>query len=568
MTVSDLRKTDLYYLMVIFFLTCLMSLPLLSSTRIIDQTDMFISFLKLAGMHQSWIYGDWTGRWIPDINYGYGYPIFNYYPPLFYYLGAGLGFLFQNIVVAFNMMVFLCMFISGVTMYFFAKEFWGKPGAIFSAVLYLFAPFHILHVYVLGSCAQLLAFVFFPLILLAQYRLHSTKTFGDVVFLAASVAGLSLSHNGQTMVFFPVAIAYAVYLELVRPSAGRIVAFGTKMIAMLWGMSISAYFWVPALLEKQYVFIEKSVSAYYDFHNHFIATLSEFLFSPWGYDFIIRRVQIGWTHLICCFLFLCMVPFLWKKHRNSVLMGIFILLVAMGAVFMTMRASMFIWDHVSVLRFLQFPWRFLTVVTFSISFVAGGVLLILNRKHRLIAGALILLVTVSWNIRYCHPMKYRSIDARDAEKILYENNPGDNMEYLPIGVKKVYMPRLTEKLGSFVGKMDISHEEIKGLDCRYVVFVQAPTLAVFYSFYFPGWEVDVDNKRTQIMTDNDFGLIVFPVSPGEHTVRIHFASTPVRDIAGRVSFLSGFCLLLLAGYVFLKRHRKWTNFILCPVRKA
>ena len=32
--------------------------------------------------------GVWFPRWAPDLAYGFGYPLFNYYPPLTYYLGA------------------------------------------------------------------------------------------------------------------------------------------------------------------------------------------------------------------------------------------------------------------------------------------------------------------------------------------------------------------------------------------------------------------------------------------------------------------------------------------------
>ncbi|MBI2034661.1 MAG: hypothetical protein HYT11_02915, partial [Candidatus Levybacteria bacterium] len=32
-------------------------------------------------------------RWVPDLGYGYGYPIFNFYAPLAYYAGAFFIFL-------------------------------------------------------------------------------------------------------------------------------------------------------------------------------------------------------------------------------------------------------------------------------------------------------------------------------------------------------------------------------------------------------------------------------------------------------------------------------------------
>ena len=41
--------------------------------------------------------GTFPVRWVPDLGYGYGYPLFNFYAPLAYYVGGFfmlLGFLF------------------------------------------------------------------------------------------------------------------------------------------------------------------------------------------------------------------------------------------------------------------------------------------------------------------------------------------------------------------------------------------------------------------------------------------------------------------------------------------
>lgn len=53
---------DLLYFALIFIASCLMSKPLFSYTRIINQGDTFPAFIKVTSMHQSWVYGQWAGR--------------------------------------------------------------------------------------------------------------------------------------------------------------------------------------------------------------------------------------------------------------------------------------------------------------------------------------------------------------------------------------------------------------------------------------------------------------------------------------------------------------------------
>ena len=43
--------------------------------------------------HLTWLIerGVWYPRWLPDMYMGYGYPVLNFYAPIFYYLAWGLG---------------------------------------------------------------------------------------------------------------------------------------------------------------------------------------------------------------------------------------------------------------------------------------------------------------------------------------------------------------------------------------------------------------------------------------------------------------------------------------------
>src|SRR3989344_6475331 len=42
---------------------------------------------RLYQLHLTLSSGQFPPRWIPDLGFGFGYPFYNFYPPLVYYLG-------------------------------------------------------------------------------------------------------------------------------------------------------------------------------------------------------------------------------------------------------------------------------------------------------------------------------------------------------------------------------------------------------------------------------------------------------------------------------------------------
>jgi uncharacterized membrane protein YfhO len=77
---------------------------------------------------------------------------------------------------------------------------------------------------------------------------------------------------------------------------------------------------------------------------------------------------------------------------------------------------------------------------------------------------------------------------------------------------------------------------------------------LFHHYYFPGWKVYVDGKETPISYENDFGLMLFAVPPGEHRVLVMFGHTPPRFWG---EFLSGMTVLIIFGlWVFVLIRRK------------
>ena len=105
-----------------------------------------------------------------DLGYGFGYPIFNFYDPLPYYIGGLIEMIGLNALLATKLMMVVGIMLSGVSMYLLDKEFWGKAGGILSALFYMYAPYHALDIYVRGDVAEFWAFAFMPLVFLGTFE--------------------------------------------------------------------------------------------------------------------------------------------------------------------------------------------------------------------------------------------------------------------------------------------------------------------------------------------------------------------------------------------------------------
>ena len=61
---------------------------------------------RVFGMGKALSDGVFPVRWIEDLGYGYGYPIFNFYAPLSYYFGGFLNILGFDALTSTKIMIF------------------------------------------------------------------------------------------------------------------------------------------------------------------------------------------------------------------------------------------------------------------------------------------------------------------------------------------------------------------------------------------------------------------------------------------------------------------------------
>src|SRR3990172_307250 len=84
----------------------------------------------------------------PDFTFGYGYPLFNFYYLLPFYLGAFVYALFGSLTASFESVFVLSLILSVCGMYLFLREFFNRFPSLVGAFLFLYTPYRAVQTYV------------------------------------------------------------------------------------------------------------------------------------------------------------------------------------------------------------------------------------------------------------------------------------------------------------------------------------------------------------------------------------------------------------------------------------
>lgn len=488
-------------------------------------------------------------RWVPDMGFGNGFPLFNYYGPLPYYLGGVASYLFSYITTA-KLLFFIALVFGGVGMYFLVKDIWGGIAGLVAGALYLFAPYKALDIYVRGALSEAFALTIIPFVFFFGYRLVKLKGFKYLIAFSLSLAAFLTTHNIMTILFIPALLLWLGYCLYINKGNGL------KEVLFSLGLAfgLSAFFTIPAFFEKSLVQTEALTRFESDFRAHFVTVKQLFLDRMWGYgasflgpnDTI--SFQIGWPlwWLVAPATFLAFA----KRKKVDIILVILLLLLFLGSIFMMHNKSTFIWERIEILKYFQFPWRFLSLSIFSSAILGGYIVYALGKSKGLIIGLLIIAIAVALNWGYFKPAQFYNnlTDNEMLTGILWETQQkGALLDYLP---KTALEPREKAPDSPVVkkGSATVSDYRIYSNKWSFNVDVENQAYIEVPVFYFPGWYAKIDGKDTTINYENYLGRIGVIVDGGAHRVEGIFANTPIRFAANTISVLSLISLIFIVVY--------------------
>ena len=498
---------------------------------------------RIANFYQSFSEGNLVPRWAGNLNWGFGHPILMFLYPLPSYFASLFHFLGFSFVDSLKIVFGFSFIASGLAMYLWIKEFLGEEAGIIAGVLYLFAPYRFVDLYVRGAIGEHVAFVFPPLVLYGLYKLSKKYSYWTFFLASVSVAGLILSHNAISIMFLPFFVAYSIYLFFNTGNKKKFLYF--SMFSLAFGILLSSFFLLPAFFEGKYTLRDIVTSG--EYFSRFVNPAS-LLYSPWNYGISGQfSVQIGLLQL--GFVALCFVNIVKQQRKVNKLLFLILGFFAIS-IFLMVKESGFIWTQFTTLQKFQFPWRFLTVTVFSTAVMAGLFTSTLNKRHKKYLIILVILFAVLLNKDFFHAKGY----LQKPESFYTGIYPGttDTGESSPIWSIRFMEEEAKERVEVIGGKAEVQELKRDTASRKYFIKVDSDTAKIKENtLYFPGWNVFVDGKKTTIefQDQNNRGIITFPVSHGNHTVSIIFKDTNLRKFANLIS-VSSLVLLIFLGIFF------------------
>lgn len=554
--VKNLFKASNFWPIVIVILFSLLAGRTLMTPGYFNMHDD-LQLMRQLEMEKCFYDGQIPCRWVPDMGYGFGFPLFNFYPPLPYLVGQvfrTIGFTFIDTIKIVFLLSFL---VSGVAMYLLSKEFFGKLGAVVSSGFYIWAPYHSVDIYVRGAMNEAWALSWFPLILWTGYKVLTVdkkEIKRWIIGLALSWSALLLSHNLMAMIFAPVFAGWC--LLFLWKKKDFLFRFKSMFGSGILSLGLSAFFTLPAVLEQKYVHVDTLVMGYYEYIAHF-ANISQLLFSRfWGYGPSVwgendgMPFTVGHIHWILSLVIMFIIGFTYfkkKKLESLSLAVLYFFLVGWLAVFMIHSRSTFIWHAIPTLKFVQFPWRFLSLVMLSFSFISGYVVVILKpyRRLRFVIPGILLIGLVIFNWNYFLPYRGKMGPLTEPQKFTGAawdlQRTAGIFDYLPksaIENPKEGMNRLTE----VVDGESVVTNELEGTDwAKFNISVDSEVALIRVGiFQFPNWKVYVDGKEVEVqMPDTEkWGRIYINVPKGDHEVSLKLHNTGIRTISNLASLIT------------------------------
>lgn len=514
--------------------------------------------------------GQFPVRWIEWSSLGQSQPLFSFYQPLLYYLASVIHLFGFSILSSLYITLVTLWLLSGLLMFLFIRNLTRSSlGGAVASLMYVFAPYHILDVFVRAAYPEATALAFVPGVFYALERFFTTKKLVYLSLNAVFFAAIFLSHPPTLIMFsLPIAVflTYLIYKEYKEKDLKTTLRSGLgAFLSFILGIGISSFFSVPAFLNQNLIKASSLNAGYLDFHKHYTCLLQ--LFDP-SWDYGVSNIGckdqmsfqfgiINWVVLIIFISSLIYMKLKKIKTENNNYLTIIFIVISLISLYMTTSFSQPFWEKTPYLAFIQFTWRFLAVAIFSAS-VLGGILFIYlkNKTHQLIVFLALVISIPLFSFSYLQPAQYLPTnyfkqDSNDFySNTLNSTNGNAELGYMPKNVEVLALP---QNIPASQIQLDDKSAQIRTLinNFHYKEWdIQSPksTQGLIFIHYFPGWKFKINNQEAQINANNMYGLVSISIPQGQNKIIAKFENTPLISLVNLISLISIIITLLIPLY--------------------
>jgi len=327
-----------------------------------------------AGMIPRWTHLLWCGI-----------PFSRVYAPFLFMLSSALAWL--NPVDTAKSVFFLSYLLSALTAYFTNRRiFKSRVSGLVAAVCYLLFGYHLIDSHVRGNPPETFAFVWVPLLFLFAVRVLGESLLSRRLLWAAlcsvSIAMIFWTHllSGFIAVIWVAFLPLANLLRKSSPGRGRVLGLTCILLAILFGLGASAWILSPVVFEKNLFLVGRYNTGFWTITNHFVKLENFFVRKTWCERWLSSPYWPMYLGNSMLFLASCSIFFL-RTERNSLLKMalVFLLFTTVGCIVFSSSLAEPLGEMIvesdnpvlSLVTYLQFPWRTLLLCAFSASSLAG-----------------------------------------------------------------------------------------------------------------------------------------------------------------------------------------------------
>jgi len=450
---------------------------------------------------------------------------------------------------------------AGLSAFALARRVLSERGALFGAACYAANPYALLIVYMRSDFAELLANAFFPLLFLLALqvcdllestglaqRWHPSRKIAAFAIVFAAVwlsnapAGVIASYSLFALFTFA-ALMRRTWQPLLRGVAGLALGFG-----------LAGFYILPAAYEQRWVNIAQALSTGLLPSENFLFTVindPEHTLFNWIASTIAVLLMIltGLAALVAR-----------REEPNSkrVLdnrVWLSLLLLAGMATLLMLRFTSIFWAVLPKLRFVQFPWRWMSLLSVVFAIFLGSAM---GRKRwgwvwalasfALIGGTGVVLVQRGWWDTQDIPVLREAIAQGSGFEGTDEYDPaGDDHTNIPTKSAEA-MVMDTDSIPGPNSQPTIHVDRWSPEDKEVSVSSREGFSLGLRLLNYPAWRAEVNGAQVTPRGGDDYNEMIVPVPAGESHVSVRFVRTWDRTLGGVLSLLAALiCMMRVVG---------------------
>lgn len=546
--------------------------PIMFGKSIPSHADWHIHIEHAYNFKRCFWQGQWLPRWIDAHANGYGEPIFNYYAPLVYYLFVLLELIFRNPILSIKWAFIIPMILCTVTGYIYLRRHGSPVSSTIAMAFVIFSP--AIHIFVYNTnwptSTLAIAFLFSTLYGIDSFNNKEQFDIKSLLITSISFALMAIVHLATAYIFILIAIPY-FFMNLYIHRSRRFVK--NYVLSLVLGAALAGFYLFPACLEKNIVHTDEILTQapLWDYSKNFLFTyLDRHRDDGYAWAIFDHRYYEVSNALFSLAVGFCLMILLLnmnkvKEYFNEPFRVIMAISLFIFCFLMMTPVSIFIWLVLKPMQTIQFPWRFtLLILPFGATIMVYAFDLISKlvkeeiylKGYKVVFYAMFFVFCLLVYVDVVNMYKWKWVPEQSLLKAGL-NVLWGNEEYRPsltgdpnwkaIDYRRDFTPAI-DSTSKFV---DINLLKWTSHNRLFEVLSAEEHQLRIRTFFFPGWNVYIDERKTDISMDPKTGCMLIRVPSGKHKIRVSFELTPLRRTSAYIS-LAGLVLYFYFLFQFIR----------------